>query len=90
MDATRYEHYQQAMALIARMAPAKLHPHERACLEDAAEGALLCRPGEDPEVLFAQAREQLEALTDCERWLPESADALLAQIEAAGPQLVPA
>jgi hypothetical protein len=88
MNADRAQAYGRVMKTLSDMGPSKLHPRERDLVREAAD-AMLFSDGLDQDahaqMAFDALREMAENLVESERWLFESADRLLRDIEDCGP-----
>jgi hypothetical protein len=88
MTRDRSTAYGRVVQTIREIGPAKLWPHEEACVRHAAD-ALLFSPDlvADPEALEAlgEVMEVVDNLVDADRWTPERARRLLDDVWACGP-----
>jgi hypothetical protein len=71
---TRGAHYTALLETIDHQGPAKLHPHEREQLLEAADALLFSEP--ENQQLLRSAEELIESLEASERWSAESCDQL--------------
>ena len=92
MTPERSRAYGRVMKTLADMGPSKLHRHEQDAIREAADTLLFAEDFESDDV----ARDVLgsmvaltEGLVESERWLFDSADRLLTDIEDCGPSLMP-
>src|SRR5215217_5321715 len=88
MNAERAQAYGRVMKTLADMGPSKLQPRERDLVREAADAMLFAvDPQQDAHAVMAMRalQEMAENLIESERWLFESADQLLRDIEDCGP-----
>jgi hypothetical protein len=88
MNAERAQAYGRVMKTLADMGPSKLQPRERDLVREAADAMLFAEdPQKDAHAVMAMRalQEMAENLIESERWLFESADRLLRDIEDCGP-----
>ena len=90
MNSERSQSYGRVMDTMRAVGPTKLQHHEQELIRNAADAMLFC---DDLEAAPA-ARDALEEVTamlrnlvEIERWIAESADALLADLQACGPRV---
>jgi hypothetical protein len=91
MNAERAEAYGRVMKLLSDMGPAKLQPGEQNLIREAADAMFFSTDfGDDAHAQMAldALREMAERLIESERWLFETADRLLHDVEACGPLAV--
>jgi len=88
MTSERANAYSRVMATLAELGPAKLLPAERDEIRAAAD-VLLFDEGSEAERSLAEMQALARQLVDSGRWLGETADGLVADLEATGPVLVP-
>ena len=88
MTADRAQAYGRVMKTLADMGPSKLQPRERDLIREAADAMLFA----DDLVENIEARmaydalgELTERLVETDRWLFESADRLMIDVEQCGP-----
>jgi hypothetical protein len=92
MTPERSQAYGRVMSTLADMGPSKLHPREQDAVRHAADTLLFAADLEhDAEARDAleQMRDLTETLFESERWLFDTADRLLTDIEDCGPSLMP-
>ena len=88
MTAERAQAYGRVMKTLADIGPAKLQPRERDLVREAADAMLFADDAQqDAHALMAlQAlQEMAENLVESERWMFQSADRLLRDVEDCGP-----
>ena len=90
MNSERSQAYGRVMDIVRAVGPTKLQPGEQDRIREAADTLLFC---EDIESAPA-ARDAIDDVThlarhlvENERWIPESADQLLADLSACGPKV---
>ena len=89
MNAERAQAYGRVMKTLSDMGPAKLQPSERDLIREAADAMLFAGDSQqDAHAVMAvrALQEMAENLVESDRWLFESADRLLRDIEACGPE----
>jgi hypothetical protein len=88
MTSNRSMAYGRVMKTLADMGPAKLQPVERDVVREAAD-AMFFAEGLDGHVYAAEALSRLaqlaSQLVDTDRWLFETADRLVHDVESCGP-----
>ena len=93
MTPERSQAYGRVMKTLADMGPSKLHPREQEAIRDAAD-TLLFAADFDRDAGARAALEEMrglaELLVESGRWLFDTADRLLADVEDCGPVLVSA
>lgn len=92
MTAERSLAYGRVMKTLADVGPSKLHPTESDAIRAAADTLLFTSASElDGQALAAleQMGALAERLVESDRWLYDSADRLLQDIEDCGPGLLP-
>jgi len=88
MNAERAQAYGRVMKTLTDMGPSKLQQRERDLVREAADAMLFAEDAQqDAHALMAvrALREMAENLVESERWLFESADRLLRDVEDCGP-----
>ena len=88
MSPERAQAYGRVMKTLSDMGPAKLQPRERELVREAADAMFFARDLEsDFEAADAVARlgEMTAMLVEADRWLFESADRLIEDVELCGP-----
>jgi hypothetical protein len=88
MNAERAQAYGRVMKTLNDMGPAKLQPRERELVREAADAMLFAEDAQqDAHALMAMRAlsEMAENLIESERWMFESADRLLRDVEDCGP-----
>ena len=88
MNAERAQAYGRVMKTLADMGPAKLQPRERDLIREAADAMLFAEdPTADAHAMLALSAMQnmAENLVESERWLFQTADRLLRDVEECGP-----
>ena len=76
------------MKVLEDLGPSKLMPHEQQQIRDAADSLFFCEDfATDPhgQEALAGAKELAARLTEAGRWIEETAQALVADLEATGP-----
>jgi hypothetical protein len=85
MTSERSQAYGRVMQKIADLGPSKLHQSEQDRIRDAADTLLFCEDG----TCAAEALDDVRALTghlvESGRWLDETAERLLGDLEGTGP-----
>ena len=92
MNSERAQAYGRVTKLVDDLSGSKLHPDEQQTIRDAADALFFCEDlSADPEARRAlDALEQLvDGMLEADRFTPETAGRLQADVEACGP-LVPA
>jgi hypothetical protein len=90
MTNERSRAYGRVMKTIEDVGPAKLQPREADLIREAADALFFCEDIAGDQYardLRAEARELAATLVDSERWLPETAQTLLGDLDACGPLL---
>ena len=90
MTADRAQAYGRVMKTLADMGPAKLQPRERALVREAADAMLFARDIDEDahaQMAFDALHEMVETLVESERWLFQTADRLLRDVEDCGPMV---
>ena len=88
MTSERAKAYGRVTAALEDIGPTKLQPQERELVRSAADTLIFCEDvAADPAALEAleAVRELARHLVESERWLEETADQLLRDLEATGP-----
>ncbi|HEX8743833.1 MAG TPA: hypothetical protein VF712_11925 [Thermoleophilaceae bacterium] len=88
MTSERSQAYGRVTKLVDDLSASKLHPAEQQTIRDAADALFFCEDvGADPDARAAlDAVERLIAgLVEAERFTPETAERLRADIEGCGP-----
>ncbi len=91
MTSERSQAYGRVTKLMDDLSASKLHDSEQQIVRDAADSLFFCEDlGADPEARAAlDALETLvSGLVESERFTPETADRLRADVEGCGPALV--
>jgi hypothetical protein len=92
MNADRSQAYGRVLKTLADMGPAKLQPRERELIREAADALLFSEDFEQDahaRMAFGALQEMVETLVASDRWMFQSADRLLRDVEDCGP-FVPA
>ena len=93
MTTERSQAYGRVMKTLADMGPTKLQDQEEDAIRQAADTLLFAssmEPGTEAGEAVRQIGSLLERLVEADRWLSESADRLLRDVEGCGPRLLPA
>jgi hypothetical protein len=93
MTAERSQAYGRVMKMLADMGESKLHPNERELVRGAADTLLFADDFEadfDAQVALDDVRLLAERLVEADRWLFETADRLVQDLEGCGPAAIPA
>ncbi len=88
MNAERAEAYGRVMKLLADMGPAKLQPREQDLIREAADAMLFSddfQHDAHAQMAFDALQEMAERLVEADRWLFQTADRLMRDIEDCGP-----
>jgi hypothetical protein len=88
MNAERAAAYGRVMKTLSDMGPAKLQPSEQDLVREAADAMLFAQDLDDDAhaVMALDAlQEMAETLVEADRWLFETADRLLKDVEQCGP-----
>jgi hypothetical protein len=85
MTSERSQAYGRVMQTIADLGPSKLHPSEQDRIRDAADTLLFCEDGTCAEAALSDIRDLTGNLVESGRWLDDSAERLLGDLEGAGP-----
>jgi len=88
MTADRSEAYGRVMRTLADMGPSKLQRREQDVVRDAADALLFADDAESDasaEAAMADFYDLAARLVGADRWLPETAERLVRDVEAAGP-----
>jgi hypothetical protein len=85
MTSERSQAYGRVMQTIADLGPAKLHPSEQDRIRDAADALLFCEDATAAAEALVDIRALTGHLVESGRWLDESAERLLGDLEDAGP-----
>ena len=88
MNAERAQAYGRVMKTMADVGPAKLQPRERDLIREAADAMLFADDiQQDAHAVMAMKalQEMAENLIESERWLFQTADRLLRDVEDCGP-----
>ena len=88
MNADRAQAYGRVMKTLADMGPAKLQPRERDLIREAADAMLFAQDGAGDahaQMAFDALQEMAENLVESDRWLFQTADRLLRDVEDCGP-----
>ncbi len=88
MTSERSQAYGRVMKTIEDLGPTKLLAPERDTLREAADALLFCEDiGADPhaELALAEAQQLGRHLVESGRWLGETADALVRDLQGTGP-----
>ncbi|MDX6661271.1 MAG: hypothetical protein QOJ55_2093 [Solirubrobacteraceae bacterium] len=91
MTSERANAYGRVMKTLEDLGPTKLHPAEQDQVREAADALFFC----EDMVADPQAREALdgvvelaEQLTESGRWLPETAEQVIRDLEGCGPTFI--
>ncbi len=89
MDARRARAYTRALTTITDLSAAELHPSEQEALRASADALLFAERAYDDAVAGAlrQADTTVDRLVEAGRLLPETADRIVEELEACGPEL---
>jgi len=88
MTAERSQAYGRVMKMLADMGPAKLQPSERDLVREAADAMLFAEDYDQDahaQMAMGALQELAETLIESERWMFESADRMLRDVEDCGP-----
>ena len=88
MTADRSRAYGRVMKTLADMGPAKLQPRERDLIREAADAMLFARDFDEDahaQMAFDALHEMIEGLVESDRWIFQTADRLLRDVEDCGP-----
>ena len=88
MTAERSQAYGRVMKLLAEMGPAKLQPRERDLVREAADAMLFSADFDDDahaQMAMGALQELAETLVESERWMFQTADRMLRDVEDCGP-----
>ena len=87
MTAERSQAYGRVMKTLADMGPAKLQPRERELIREAADAMFFAEEMDDAhaQMAYADLHEMAERLIESERWLFQTADRLMRDVEDCGP-----
>lgn len=88
MTAERSQAYGRVMKLLADMGPAKLQPRERDLVREAADAMLFSADFDDDahaQMAMGALQELAETLVESERWMFQTADRMLRDVEDCGP-----
>jgi hypothetical protein len=85
MTSERSQAYGRVMQTIADLGPSKLHPAEQDRIRDAADTLLFCEDGTCAAEALGDVRVLTGQLVESGRWLEESVEKLLGDLEDAGP-----
>ena len=92
MTPERSQAYGRVMNTLADMGPSKLHRREQDAIRHAADTLLFATDLEhdyEARAALEQMRDLTETLFESERWLFDTADRLLTDVEDCGPALLP-
>ena len=84
MTSERAQAYGRVMKTLEDLGPSKLFADERELVREAADTLLFCE-GSGADRAVAQVRGLARNLVDSGRWIGETADALVSDLEATGP-----
>jgi hypothetical protein len=70
---------------IEDLGPSKLHPTEQDRIRDAADTLLFCEDAPAARTALDDVRDLTDSLVESGRWLEDSAQRLLRDLEGAGP-----
>lgn len=90
MNSERSQAYGRVMQTVRAVGPTKLQPDEQSRIRDAADALLFCEDlDQAPAARDAidDVTELVRHLVETGRWIPESADELLADLSACGPKV---
>jgi hypothetical protein len=93
MTTERSQAYGRVVKTLADMGPTKLQKHEEEAIRHAVDTLLFAssmEPGTEAADAVREIGTLLERLVEADRWLFESADRLLRDVEDCGPGLLPA
>ena len=92
MNADRSRAYGRVMKTLSDMGPSKLQPRERDLVRETADALLFSDDFErdaHARMAFDALQEMVETLIESGRWMFQSADRLLRDVEDCGPHLSP-
>ena len=90
MTSERSQSYGRVMDTIRAVGPTKLQHAEQELIRDAADALLFCddlQAAPAARDALEEATAMLRHLVEIDRWIPESADALLSDLQACGPRV---
>jgi len=90
MNSERSQSYGRVMDTIRAVGPTKLQHEEQEVIRDAADALLFCddlQAAPAARDAIEKATAMLRHLVEIDRWIPESADALLADLQDCGPRV---
>jgi hypothetical protein len=85
MTSERAQAYGRVMQTIADLGPAKLHAAEQERIRAAADAIFFCEDAAEARAALVDIRELADALVAADRWLEDSAQKLISDLEDAGP-----
>ena len=88
MTSERAQAYGRVMKTLADMGPAKLQPGERQIVREAADAMLFAEDYDrdaHAQMAMGALQELAETLVESERWMFQSADRMLRDVEDCGP-----
>ncbi len=88
MTSERSQAYGRVMKWLADVGPAKLNGPEQDIVRNAADSLFFCEDlaaDDQAQEAVAELKAMTARLVEADRWLPETADRLLADVEGCGP-----
>jgi hypothetical protein len=85
MTSERAQAYGRVMQTIADLGPSKLHSSEQDRIRDAADTLLFCEDSACASTALSDIRELTGVLVESGRWIDETAERLLGDLEGTGP-----
>lgn len=89
MTSERAQAYGRIIKTLEDLGPSKLHANEQERIREAADTLLFCEDSDTAELTLLDIRELTVNLVESGRWLDESAERLLADLDDAGPLASP-
>jgi hypothetical protein len=91
MTSERSQAYGRVVKMLADVGASKLHAQEADLIRQAADTLLFSEEqGNDAQGAIEDVRDLAERLVEADRWLFETADRMVQDIEACGPAATPA
>jgi hypothetical protein len=85
MTSERSQAYGRVMQTIADLGPSKLHNSEQDRIRDAADTLLFCEDSACADIALSDVRDLTSNLVESGRWMDETAERLLGDLEGTGP-----
>jgi hypothetical protein len=85
MTSERAQAYGRIIKTLEDLGPSKLHATEQERIRDAADTLLFCEDIETAKIALTDVRELTDSLVESGRWLEDSAEKLLRDLDDAGP-----